>query len=233
LGAYQCLLNWHLEWYAHHEPEKWASGKNPVLYQAQEGWKLTTAAKRRILLNYIHGVDIDPQAVEVTKLSLSLKVLEDENQETIGTQLSLFKERALPDLGKNIQCGNSLIGPDYFEGRMFLDDEECYRVNAFNWQNAFPQVFMVGGFDVVIGNPPYIDSEWLTKTNPDLREYCNSHYQSAKGNWDIFCIFIEKALSLCRKSGLSSMIVPNKLFSADYARSLRGYISRTHSLVTF
>ena len=62
-------------------------------------------------------MDIDPQAVEVTKLSLSLKVLEGESQESIGAQLGLFKERALPDLGRNIQCGNSLIGPDYFEGQ--------------------------------------------------------------------------------------------------------------------
>ena len=75
-------------------------------------------------MNNLHGVDIDPQAVEVTKLSLSLKVLEGENQESIGAQLSFLKERALPDLGKNIQCGNSLIGPDYFEGRLFPDEEE-------------------------------------------------------------------------------------------------------------
>jgi len=85
----------------------------------------------------------------------------------------------------------------------------------------------------VIGNPPYIDSEWLTKTNPELREYCNSRYQSAKGNWDIFCIFIEKALNLCKKSGLSSMIVPNKLFSSDYAQALRAFLSSSNSLMLF
>ena len=91
-------------------------GQGTAHYQAQGGGcRLTTAEKKRILLNNIHGVDIDPQAVEVTKLSLSLKVLEGESQETIGAQLRLFKERALPDLGRNIQCGNSLIGPDYYE----------------------------------------------------------------------------------------------------------------------
>ena len=118
LGAYQYLLDWHTKWYSEHDPETWAKAKTPAIYQAQGGgWRLTTAEKKRILLNNIHGVDIDPQAVEVTKLSLSLKVLEGESQESIGAQLGLFKERALPDLGSNIKCGNSLIGPDYYEGR--------------------------------------------------------------------------------------------------------------------
>ena len=139
LGAYQCLLDWHSTYYAEHEPEKWARGAKPAIYQgAGGGWRLTTSEKKRILLNNLHGVDIDPQAVEVTKLSLSLKVLEGENQESIGAQLSFLKERALPDLGRNIQCGNSLIGPDYFEGRLFPDEEELRRVNPFDWQHQLP-----------------------------------------------------------------------------------------------
>ena len=236
LGAYQYLLDWHVKWYSDNDPQGWARAANPRVYQAQGGeWKLTTAEKKRILLDNMHGVDIDPQAVEVTKLSLSLKVLEGESQESIGTQLGLFKERALPDLGRNIQCGNSLIGPDYYADRQ-LDlgmegAEERSRVNAFDWQSAFPHAFARGGFDAVIGNPPYIDSEWLTKTNPELRTYCNSHYQSARGNWDIFCIFIEKGIKLCRDYGLSSMIVPNKLISSDYASSLRNYISQNNTLI--
>ena len=99
-------------------PGEMGEGQSPAMYQAQGGdWQLTTAKKKRILLNNIHGVDIDPQAVEVTKLSLLLKVLEGENQESSGA-VELLKERALPDLGRNIQCGNSLIGPDYYEGQL-------------------------------------------------------------------------------------------------------------------
>ena len=75
---------------------------------------MTTAEKRRILLNNIYGVDIDPQAVEVTKLSLLLKVLEGENEGSLGQQMAFFQERALPDLDSNIKCGNSLIGPDFY-----------------------------------------------------------------------------------------------------------------------
>ena len=76
-------------------------------------WRLTTAERKRILLHNIYGVDIDPQAVEVTKLSLLLKVLEEESEENVSKQLKLFAERALPSLHHNIRCGNSLVAPDY------------------------------------------------------------------------------------------------------------------------
>ena len=99
-------------------------------------------------------MDIDTQAVEVTKLSLLLKVLEGE------TQLKLFHERALPDLGNNIKCGNSLIGPDFYENQqMFLlDEEDRYRINVFDWKGkeGFAEIMKDGGFDAVIGNPPYV-----------------------------------------------------------------------------
>ena len=133
LGAFQYLLDWHEEWYLAHNPEKWTRGKKPALIpQEGGGWKLTTAEKKRILVNNIYGVDIDAQAVEVTKLSLLLKVLEEESG-----QLSLGLERVLPDLGDNIKCGNSLIGWDYFEGQLVVDEAERERVNPFDWQRAF------------------------------------------------------------------------------------------------
>ena len=148
LGAFKYLLNWHYEYYTTHQPETMAKRKNAPIFPIGGGWRLTTAEKKRILTNNLFGVDIDPQAVEVTKLSLLLKVLEEESG-----QLALGFERVLPDLGCNIQCGNSLIAWDYFEGQLTVDDEERKRVNPFDWQRAFPQVFAQGGFDAVIGNP--------------------------------------------------------------------------------
>ncbi len=222
LGAYQYLLDWHLDWYINHDPEKIASGKNPAIFQSKDGWLLTTSKKKEILLNNIYGVDIDAQAVEVTKLSLLLKVLEGESQETIGSQLSLLQERVLPDLSKNIQCGNSLIGPDYYEGHQltigFGDDEERYRVNAFDWKGAFPQVFIHGGFDAVIGNPPYIRSQTLESTN---RDYFTKVYKSATKTYDIYVLFIEKAVSMLSKTGRCGFILPNKFFTTDYGEGLR------------
>ena len=115
LGAYQFLLDWHLNWYVENEPEK--AEKSKAIVKVGDGYRLTTAKKKEILLNNIHGVDIDAQAVEVTKLSLLLKVLEN-----ASGQLGLGMERVLPDLGSNIKCGNSLIGFDYFEGKLMPDE---------------------------------------------------------------------------------------------------------------
>ena len=124
-------------------------------------------------------MDIDPQAVEVTKLSLLLKVLEGEDEQTIGQQLALFPERALPDLGRNIKCGNSLVGPDFYAGQQMalLTDEEALRVNVFDWQAEFPQVFADGGFDVIIGNPPYIRIQMLKEWAPLEVEYYKRRYR--------------------------------------------------------
>ena len=102
INAYQFLLDWHHDFYISHGPEKWAKGRNPALVQAPSGWKLTIAERKRILLDNIYGVDIDPQAVEVTKLSLLLKVLEGESEQTIQPYLRLLHKRALPDLGGNV-----------------------------------------------------------------------------------------------------------------------------------
>lgn len=120
IGAYQYLLDWHLDWYVKDGAEKYARATKPILYQAQGGsFRLTTYERKRILINNIYGVDIDPQAVEVTKLSLLLKVLEGESSQTLDVQYKLFHERALPDLGANIKCGNSLIGPDFYSNDLF------------------------------------------------------------------------------------------------------------------
>ena len=192
-------------WYEEHDPEKHAAGKEPAVYQGPGGdWRLTTAEKKRILLNNIYGVDIDRQAVEVTKLSLLLKVLEGETEETLGQQLTLWRERALPDLGDNIKCGNSLIGPDYFEGQLLPDEEEVRRVNPFDWEAEFPEAMAAGGFDGVIGNPPYGASLSVSET-----EYLLSSYPLQQYQLDTYLLFIERALQLLREEGGLGMIIPN------------------------
>jgi len=139
LGAYQYLLDWHRDYYIEDGPEK----HRKQLYQVTEReWRLSTEERKRILTNNIYGVDIDLQAVEVTKLSLLLKVLEGESEETLKRQLAMFHQRALPDLGANIKCGNSLIGSDFYANRQtgMFDDEEQYRINAFDWEVEFPEI---------------------------------------------------------------------------------------------
>ena len=216
LGAYQYLLDWHLVWYINHEPEKAAMGKNPAVFQTKDGWKLTTAKKKEILLNNIFGVDIDPQAVEVTKLSLLLKVLEGESNETIGSQLALFQERVLPDLGHNIKCGNSLIGYDYFEGHMFVQQEERERVNAFDWKAEFPQVFIQGGFDAVFGNPPY----GAELTTNDI-EYLQKKYSVAEYQLNTYSLFIEKSMQLTKPTRYCGFIIPSAWVASKFDKKFR------------
>ncbi|MFH1968703.1 MAG: DNA methyltransferase, partial [Verrucomicrobiota bacterium] len=194
LGAYQYLLNWHRDYYVKAGPEK----NRKVLYQASGDWRLMTDEKKRILLNNIYGVDIDSQAVEVTKLSLLLKVLEGESQETITKQFELFHQRALPDLGSNIKCGNSLIGPDFYKDRQgeLFGEDEMFRINAFDWQAEYAEIFKAGGFDAVIGNPPYV----LGRETFDEAEkrYFSNHYDAFGGKYDLYIYFTEKAVRLVR-----------------------------------
>jgi type I restriction-modification system DNA methylase subunit len=222
LGAYQFLLDWHLEHYLKN-PKKWSTGKNPRLYQAiGKTWKLTVNERKRILLNNIYGVDIDPQAVEVTKLSLLLKVLEDE--QSVISQFSLLKERVLPDIDNNIKCGNSLISPDFYQGQQldFENEETLYRINAFDWETEFAFVLKVGGFDVVIGNPPYVRQELLNES----KDYFQTHYQTYHGVADLYVYFIEKGISLLRDNGFFGIIVSNKWMRANYAQSLRLWLKQ-------
>ena len=231
------LLDWYLNNYIL-EPDKWAKGGSPQLYQvtAPDGvhWKLTTSERKRILLDHIYGVDIDSQAVEVTKLSLLLKVLEGESEETIGKQLTMFRERALPDLANNIKCGNSLIGSDFYTGKQstFQRAEDQYRINSFDWQKEFSDVFTTsGGFDVIIGNPPYIRIQSLKEWSPLEVEFYKKQYVSAsKGNYDIYVVFVERGLSLLNINGRLGFILPSKFFATDYGEQLRKIISDKQSL---
>lgn len=216
LGAFQYLLDWHEEWYLQHDPHKWTRGKNAPLIAVEGGdWKLTSAEKKRILVNNIYGVDIDAQAVEVTKLSLLLKVLEEETG-----QLSLGLERVLPDLGDNIKCGNSLIGWDYFEGQLVIDEQERERVNPFDWQRAIPRVFARGGFDAVIGNPPY--GAFFTEREKD---YIRTKFISYKYKFESYIYFIEKGCELLRNSGYLSYITPEIWLRLDSGILLRKFLS--------
>ena len=195
------------------------NGKDVRLSErVRSDWKLTTAEKKRILLNNIFGVDIDQQAVEVTKLSLLLKVLEEENQETVSKQLTITAERALPSLDHNIKCGNSLIGWDILTPDMPTD--EVKRINPFDWSKEFEPVMAAGGFDAVIGNPPYVRQESLK----EQKKYFETHYAVYQGAADLYSYFIEKGISLLNPKGLFSYIVANKWMRANYGKPLRKFL---------
>ena len=228
IGAYQYLLDWHRDWYIDHDPEKSATGRKPALYRGMGGeWKLTTADRKRILLQNIFGVDIDAQAVEVTKLSLLLKVLEGESEQTLATQLRFYHERALPDLGRNIKCGNSLIGPDFYDQQEmdFLDEEERYRINVFDWNAEFPEIIKAGGFDTVIGNPPY----GIPFSDMEIR-YLLTGFEDARKSPDSYCLFIIQAFRLLRQGGVLSFVVPNTFCDLENCDVFRRWLLEESTL---
>jgi hypothetical protein len=219
LGAYQRLLDYSLNWYIEHKPEKF---KKAVYRDPRNGhWRLTIEERKRILTTHIFGVDIDLQAVEVTKLSLLLKVLEGETDQSLSLSQLAFGDRALPNLADNIKCGNSLIGPDYFTGNLIADPEEIKRVNPFDWKQGFPDAMKAGGFDCIIGNPPY-----GAELSPGEIEYLRGHFVVSKTNPDSYALFMEQAIRLLMPKRPFSMIVPTGWYSGPQFRGLRRLIAQ-------
>ncbi|MCD6455448.1 MAG: N-6 DNA methylase, partial [Methanophagales archaeon] len=230
IGAYTYLLRYHLDWYTSNEPKK---HKEAVFQVRENEWYLTTVEKKRILLNNIFGVDIDPQAVEVTKLSLLLKVLEHESRESIDQQVKLGLEGVLPNLAGNIKCGNSLIGPDFYgTGQATLfDEEEMRRVNVFDWNDnvkGFGRIMKRGGFDVVVGNPPYVEFKRL---DAGIKKPIRERFESAKGKFDLFIPFIEQGIRILKEGGCISYICPSMFVKRDFGEGIRRFITNNAQIV--
>lgn len=166
-----------------------------------DGKEMYLELDRNILCNNLYGIDKSKESVEVTKLSLWLKTAN--------------KNKALTSLDNNIFYGNSIISDNSVVG-----DE------AFNWEQNFQSIMENGGFDIVIGNPPYIDSETMVKNMPEVRDYCKKNYASAKGNWDMFIPFIERGLKILNEDGILGYIIPNKLIGSTYSEEIRRTIAK-------
>lgn len=267
LGAYDYLLNWHKEQYGALKRMAKGSKKDKL----RPDGELTTQEKKRILVNNIFGVDLDANAVEVTKLSLLLKCMEGETEASINQQLGLFHERVLPTLDHNIQCGNSLIGPDIYD---ITEDVEP-GIRPFDWSTAFPEVmrgpktrkktgkqlieehmtkakrvlrdlndestqlldrleknsrvqeptleagWAANGFDAVIGNPPYVRSQFLDDLS---KHYFARNYEPVRYQPDTFALFMVKGIRLLREGGHLGFIIPNGILTNKYYATLRHHI---------
>ena len=155
-----------------------------------------------ILENNIYGVDLNEESVEIAKLSLWLRTAQP--------------RRKLNDLSSNIKCGNSLIHSKAVAGN-----------KAFHWEAQFPKVFEKGGFDVVIGNPPYVRVQ-----NIDIisRNYYAKNYETAHKNYDLYVLFTEKLKSLISVKGIASYIMPNKFIKTEYGENLKELIYESNFL---
>ncbi|MCG8182683.1 Eco57I restriction-modification methylase domain-containing protein [Tenacibaculum piscium] len=148
--------------------------------------------ENKILENNIFGVDLNEESVEIAKLSLWLRTAQP--------------RRKLNNLNSNIKCGNSLI-----------DSKTVAGDKAFKWENEFPQIFENGGFDVIIGNPPYVRQELFKEIKP----YLEKNYKCYNSVADLYTYFIEKGINLMNEKGLFSFILPNKFLKATYGKNIR------------
>lgn len=207
-----------------------------LIYQSFDGaYQLTLKAKQDILVDNIFGVDINPYAVEVTKFSLLLKILENERAGSIDDYLARHKKRVLPTLKENIKCGNSLVDDAYFKfsPEAIENNELLYKVKPFNWGKEFPFLAKSNGFHAIVGNPPYVRIQNLVKYSAEEIEYYKSavsdYTVAASDTFDKYYLFIQRAVNLLNSAGVLGYIVPNKFFIVKGGKALRGFISSESS----
>ena len=185
---------------------------------------LTTDLKRRILTASIYGVDLDPGAVEVTQLSLYLKMLEGESRATLAQNRELFGPDVplLPPLQDNVKCGNSLIASDFS-----LNPDDLVRVRAFDWDVQFKDIMKNGGFDAVVGNPPW-GQKAVTWTTEE-KQYLRNSFRVGHGILDLFKLFCERSILLAKTNGCWGMILPDIVLLKNYPETRR-FILETASI---
>ncbi len=217
LGAFDYLIKYHQDYYS--KLSKTARKKyKDYFFETPDGEiRLTLQKKGRILKNNIFGVDIDREATEVSIMSLYLKLLDEGFDK--GQALLFMRGHILPDMTANIKCGNSLIDREQLFSNDLFGDED---IKPFDWDTEF----WIGGFDCIIGNPPYIRIQEMQKWAPKtVSIYKNIYKSGSSNNFDIFVLFLEKALMLLNQKGLYGFIVPNKFMQQEYGQNIREILS--------
>lgn len=176
---------------------------------------------REILASNVYGIDINPASVEIARLALWLHTAR--------------ADRPLCDLNHNVRTGNALVSRedlDHWDSQLLLGGTEMQqeRINAFSWQEAFPEVAARDGFDCVVGNPPYVKLQNFRRVQPEIAEFLRSAtttagdpvYQSTRsGNFDLFLPFIEQGIRMLQLSGRMGLIAPSLWLLNEYGASLR------------
>ena len=203
--AYQFLVDYCTEWYMQNDPEH-------LLELSNGKKKLPLTDKKDILTKCIYGVDIDVHAVEVSKFSLLIKLIEDETPASVKECVPI-----LPDLSSNIKNGNSLICREDIHGKELPIEVLC-NIKPFEWET------INGGakFDAIVGNPPYVKTEDIhtLETEEEFAVY-KKKYKSAYKQFDKYFLFLEKAFDLLKEDGQMCYIVPNKFYKIGAGQELR------------
>jgi hypothetical protein len=158
-----------------------------------------TENDKTILLNNLFGVDLSPESVDITKLALWLKTAK--------------ATEPLQNLDNNIKCGNSLI-----------DDPKIAGERAFDWKKEYKDIVDKGGFDVIVGNPPYVQLSKVPSTTDEMKSYLIERYSTSSGRLNTFGFFILLGMSLLQEGGYLSFIIPNTILTQDYYEKVRKFI---------
>ncbi len=195
IAACRFLMEWHLDWYIRHDP---AEHSGDVL-QAEHGWKLTLNKGRQILTDCIFGVDLDPGAVAVTRRILWL-TLQD------FTESIRASERSEPDwdeLVTNVKCGHSLNGDGF--AKPVTSRQDSAGASSFHWTREFPGISEEGGFDVILGNPPYRrERDFKTQLDEIAATPFGRKYQSPR--MDLWYFFLHRGIELLKNGGTLAFI---------------------------
>jgi len=202
--------------------------QNNISYFVTNGNKtyLTVEARRKIIKNCLYGIDIDEAAIEVSKMSLALKVIDD-NDLSILEEIGVFGNKILHDVHSNIRLGNTLVDTD-----ISLTPEAWQAIKPLDiFEKGFVDVFKNhGGFDFVVGNPPYVETKHYKLASPSMHEYINEKYASFEGKADLAIIFIERCLSFLNENGRLGFIVQKRFFKTAYGASIRQMLAASHSI---
>lgn len=226
LGVYDFLADHIVTWFGHHLSDR---RRTAYVAETEDGPRVAPRIAHDIINNCICGVDIDPEAVEVARMSLALRYLEQ------TSSMSGEPHLLLKGIGLNIRQGNSLVGPDIVG--LGIDSEKVIsETMPFNWHSTttgFGAVMEKGGFNAVVGNPPYIEvkryKEWMPSQYRYFKE-SGVFETTAEGKTDIAMPFMEQGLKLLNKNGRLGFIIQNRFFKTDYGEIVRSWLKRNKAI---
>lgn len=227
LSAYEYVVNHSIDWLIQNERDSAIQDGRLIIVPGTDTYRLSFAKRREILLKNIWGVDIDPLAVEVTKFSLFLKLLEDTSIDEINAFVESFHERVLPRLDDNIKNGNSLVGVSYaqYDPTVLEVEGALEQIRMFDWATEFG----TDGFDAIVGNPPYIRVQNMVHYSPKEYGFYKSQFSgfetAGSELLDKYYLFIERAWSLLKNGGTIGYIVPHKFMNIMSGEALRQFLS--------
>ncbi|WP_040214663.1 Eco57I restriction-modification methylase domain-containing protein [Clostridium polynesiense] len=206
--------------------------KDKVIY-------LKNDLKKTLFNNCIYAMDLDPEAVEIAKMSVALKLIDTNENYLINEELGLFGSKILESLGNNIVLGNTLVGTDIYSLIPNIEIQEKMLMKAFDVKSdiRLSSVFTQnGGFDFIIGNPPYVETRKFIELTPNMRNYFAKVYSTDKKKADLSIYFVERCIGFLNDIGVLGIIMQKRFFKTEYADKARRYLSNNkyvHTIIDF